>query len=103
MNYEDRTLTCLDCGQPFVFSADDQSYHAEKGFTNEPKRCPSCRQQRRNDRDGGAGRGQREMFTVVCADCGQDATVPFQPRGDRPVYCNDCFSKHRTSNVRGGW
>ena len=51
MSYEDRTLTCQECEQPFTFSADDQSYHAEKGYTNEPKRCPSCRQARRNDRD----------------------------------------------------
>jgi hypothetical protein len=38
MSYEDRTLTCQDCGQEFTFSADDQQYHAEKGYTNEPKR-----------------------------------------------------------------
>ena len=97
MNYEDRTLTCQDCGQPLTFSADDQSYHAMKGFTNEPKRCDSCRQIRRNERDGGNGQGRREMFPVVCAECGKDTTVPFQPRGDRPVYCSDCFSKQRTA------
>jgi len=95
MNYEDKTLTCLDCGQPFTFSADDQSYHALKGFTNEPKRCDSCRQTRRNERDGGNGQGQREMYPVVCAECGKDTMVPFQPRGDRPVYCNDCFRKQK--------
>ena len=104
MSYEDRTLTCLDCGQSFTFTADDQSYHAEKGYTNEPKRCPSCRQSRRSQRfDGGFGggggggggydRGPREMHSVVCAECGKDATVPFQPRGDRPVYCSDCYSR----------
>ena len=102
MDYEDKTLPCLDCGQPFTFSADDQSYHAMKGFTNEPKRCTSCREARRNERDGGYGRGPREMHTVVCAECGKDATVPFQPRGDRPVYCSDCFSKQRTSE-RSSW
>ena len=101
MNYEDRTLTCVECGQGFTFSADDQSYHAEKGYTNEPKRCTSCRQSRRSQRDdsgggyGGGYGGPREMHTVVCADCGKDATVPFLPRGDRPVYCSDCFSSMR--------
>ena len=97
MSYEDRTLTCLDCGQSFTFSADDQAYHAEKGYTNEPKRCPSCRQTRRSQRYGdgfgGYDRGPREMHSVVCADCGKDATVPFQPRDDRPVYCSDCYSR----------
>ena len=59
MVYEDRTLTCVECSQPFTFTADDQSYHAEKGYTNEPKRCPSCRQARRGQRysDGGGGGG----------------------------------------------
>ena len=102
MIYEDKTLTCQDCGTTFAFSADDQSYHAEKGFTNEPKRCPSCRQARRSERNGGNGQGQREMHPVVCAECGKDTTVPFQPRGDRPVYCGDCFSKQRTA-VRSNW
>ncbi|MBC8280994.1 MAG: zinc-ribbon domain containing protein [Chloroflexi bacterium] len=98
MSYQDRNLTCVECGQSFIFSADDQSYHAEKGYTNEPKRCPSCRQARRANRssDGGGfgfDRGPREMHTVVCAECGNEATVPFRPRGDRPVYCSDCFSR----------
>jgi CxxC-x17-CxxC domain-containing protein len=102
MSFEDRTLTCQDCGQPFTFSADDQEFHAMKSFTNEPKRCESCRQARRNERDGGSGSGPREMHAVVCAECGKDTTVPFQPRGDRPVYCSDCFNKQRTGS-RSNW
>ena len=100
MSYQDRTLTCQDCGQPFTFSAEDQSYHAEKGYTNEPKRCPSCRLARRGERSGGGGgygRSSREMYPAVCAQCGKDTQVPFQPRGDRPVYCSDCFSRQPTS------
>lgn len=107
MSYEDRTLTCQDCGESFTFSADDQQYHAEKGYTNEPKRCPSCRQARRGDRgdrgDGGYGgykSSRREMHPAVCAQCGKDTQVPFQPRGDRPVYCSDCFSKQPSSQGR---
>ena len=102
MNYEDKTLTCQGCGQPFTFSADDQSFHAMKGFTNQPKRCDSCRQSRRNERGDGYSQGPREMHPVVCAECGKNTTVPFQPRGDRPVYCSDCFSKQRTS-TRPSW
>ena len=41
--YTDKNLTCVDCGGTFLFSADDQEFYARKGFTNEPKRCPSCR------------------------------------------------------------
>ncbi len=33
----------------------------------------------------------REMIDVQCAQCGKDAQVPFKPRGDRPVFCNNCF------------
>ncbi len=102
MNYEDKTLTCQDCGETFTFSADDQSFHAMKGFTNEPKRCDSCRQSRRNERGDGYSQGPREMHPVVCAECGKNTTVPFQPRGDRPVYCSDCFNKQRTS-TRPSW
>jgi CxxC-x17-CxxC domain-containing protein len=108
VNFVDKTLTCADCGAEFIFSADDQAYHQEKGFTNEPRRCPSCRASRRADRGGGGSYGggggyggQREMFTVTCSQCGKEAQVPFQPRGDRPVYCSDCFRSQRSSSGGG--
>ena len=96
---EDRTLACVECGESFVFSLDDQRYHQEKDYSD-PKRCPSCRQARRTYRNQGEGGGvdrssPREMYAVVCAQCGADAQVPFQPRGDRPVYCSDCFNQQR--------
>jgi len=99
--YTDKTLTCQDCGQSFAFSADDQEFFAGKGYT-EPKRCPACRQARKAERGDGGGYGggggggyggAREMHAVVCAECGQNTEVPFEPRGDRPVYCRNCFSK----------
>lgn len=97
MPYEDRILSCTECGQSFTFSADDQAYHFERGYANEPKRCPSCRQTKRAQRnDGGFDRGGREMYPVVCAECGTDTTVPFRPRGERPVYCSDCFRRQGT-------
>ena len=77
------------------------AYHAEKGYTNEPKRCTSCRLARRNRGSNGGfnnayDQGRREMHPTVCAECGKDTMVPFQPSGDRPVYCSDCY------NRRGG-
>lgn len=87
---QDKTLTCRDCGREFVFTASEQEFYAEKGFTNEPTRCKDCRNARKN-----AGRPQREMFDAVCASCGKPCKVPFQPRDDRPVYCSDCFNKQR--------
>ena len=95
MVFQERILTCAECGNSFAFTVEDQQYHAEKGYTNEPKRCPPCRDARRSERrssGGGFGSsGPRQMFAVVCAQCGKDAEVPFRPTGDRPVYCSDCY------------
>lgn len=103
----DKTLTCRDCGTNFTFTASEQDFFHTKGFTNEPGRCPSCRAARKDNRTGtgyssaGGADRQREMFSVVCAQCGKNAQVPFQPRGDKPVYCSDCFrSKQLTSTRR---
>lgn len=103
MSFVDRTLTCADCGTGFTFTAGEQEFHSSKGFSNEPRRCPSCRQSRR-DSDGGSrgGGGAREMFDAICASCGKTARVPFQPRGDRPVYCSDCFQSQPRSGGGGG-
>ena len=95
MEYEEKTLTCQSCAQTFVFSAEEQSFYASKGYVNEPKRSESCRAERRDQRSDSPDYSQREMHPVVCASCGKDTTVPFQPRGDRPVYCRECFSKQR--------
>ena len=106
MPYTDKTLTCVDCGAEFTFTAEDQEYHASRGFQNEPRRCPSCRQARKSERgDGGGYRGgygssSRQMYPAVCAECGQSTEVPFEPRGDRPVYCRDCFSKRSPARSR---
>ncbi len=43
MSFEDKSLTCSDCGSEFTFSAGEQEFFQSKGFTNEPKRCPECR------------------------------------------------------------
>jgi CxxC-x17-CxxC domain-containing protein len=103
MMYTDQSRTCSDCGVEFTFTAGEQEFHASKGFTNPPGRCPECRAARRAQRDGGSSGGsygsQREMFSATCASCGKEARVPFQPRGDKPVYCSDCF---RAQPARAG-
>ncbi|SMC47187.1 zinc-ribbon domain containing protein [Papillibacter cinnamivorans] len=87
--YNDKTLVCKDCGQEFIFTAREQEFYAEKGFTNEPQRCKTCRDARK-----GISRGaSRQMYDAVCAECGKPCKVPFEPRNDRPVYCSDCFRK----------
>ena len=112
--YSDKVMTCADCSQDFVFTARDQEFYADRGFT-EPRRCSSCRASRkaaRGDSGGGYGdsaggysggssggggyaRGPREMFTATCSSCGKEASVPFRPTSGKPVYCNDCFALRR--------
>ncbi len=93
--YTDEMLTCVDCGRTFTFTANEQQFYASKGFTNKPSRCADCRAARKasGGRGGSGGGGaRREMFKATCSQCGGVAEVPFQPRGDKPVYCRDCFA-----------
>ena len=85
--YQDRTLKCKDCGEDFVFTAGEQEFYDEKGFQNEPQRCKVCRDAKKS-----AGRLPRELNVTVCAQCGKEAKVPFQPSNDRPVYCSECYA-----------
>ncbi len=108
MAFEDKQIVCEDCGSEFMHSAEDQERYAERGFTNEPKRCRSCREKRKarqqeggGQRGGGRGGGgydrrpERVSYDAVCAACGVATTVPFKPSGDRPVYCRDCYRQRR--------
>jgi CxxC-x17-CxxC domain-containing protein len=96
MSFQDKSLTCADCGATFTFTAQEQEFFQSKGYTNEPKRCPTCREARKAERGGGGSggyRAKRQMYPAVCAQCGKDTEVPFEPRSGRPVYCSDCYSK----------
>lgn len=61
LSYEDKNITCVDCGKPFVFTAGEQAFFAEKGFGGGPKRCPNCRAARRAERDGAPGAPPRPV------------------------------------------
>jgi CxxC-x17-CxxC domain-containing protein len=120
--FTDKTLKCMECGQDFTYTVAEQELHQSLGYQNEPKRCTPCREAKRQrkggpgggggprgggggggggPRGGGGGGGggggpAREYFVAICGECGKEAQLPFKPRGDRPVYCSDCFSKRRT-------
>jgi CxxC-x17-CxxC domain-containing protein len=115
----DRTLTCRDCGQEFLFTEGEQQFYTERGYS-EPSRCKPCRQARKAQQGtgggssyssgggggygggggsyggNGGGGGQRQFFPAVCSECGKDTEVPFQPTPGKPVYCRDCFQSRRT-------
>jgi len=96
--YQDQTLTCRDCGKQFVWTASEQEFYASKGFQNSPVRCPedrAAKKARMGDSRGGFNAGPRQMFEITCSNCGRKDTVPFQPKGDRPVLCRDCFRQKK--------
>ena len=96
MSFQDKSIQCYDCGVTFTFGVEEQELFQSKGYSNAPKRCPSCRQARKSQRYGNTSNGaRRQMFPVTCTECGKDTEVPFEPRGDRPVYCSDCYRKVR--------
>ena len=118
----DKTLTCRDCGAQFTFTEGEQEFYTQKGYS-EPLRCPDCRARKKAARTGGGygdsyGNGgsyngggyssgggygrERVMTQVVCANCGKDTEVPFVPRGDKPVYCSDCFATMGGNRGGGG-
>ena len=115
MAYTDQTLVCRDCNQEFIFTTGEQEFYASHSLTNTPSRCPSCRAARKAQSGGGYGSGRgsgpreaRQMYTTTCSNCGNEAQVPFQPRGDKPVYCSDCYqtmspASGRSSDRRSRW
>lgn len=107
-------ITCATCGTDFEFTQEEQEFYESKGF-QPPRKCKPCRNAAKANRDsggygggnrggygggggyasGGYGRPQRQMFDAVCAGCGINTQVPFEPNGSKPVYCRDCFQQSR--------
>ncbi len=122
----ERTLTCRDCGQEFVFTAGEQEFYQQRGFSD-PQRCPSCRAARKAQRNqngggnasgggyssggygggyssggysgsgGGYSSGPRQLYDATCSECGQQTQVPFNPTPGKPVYCRDCFQSRKAA------
>ncbi len=99
MSFQDKTLTCSDCSKSFTFTVEEQEQFQQKGYTNEPKRCPECRQARKADRGESPASiyNSRQTYPATCSDCGKATTVPFEPKQGRPVYCSNCYRKVRVS------
>ncbi len=110
-----QNITCVECSKQFEFTESEQEFYQSKGFST-PGRCPDCRAARKAARNGGSysgsssyggsstygGSGERQMYPAVCAQCGKDTQVPFSPRGDKPVYCSDCYRAQQGSSSSYG-
>ena len=115
MSLSDQTLYCRDCNAEFIFTVGEQEFYASRGFTNSPSRCPECRAARKQSGGGynyssggrsGGYRESRQMYSVTCSSCGNEAQVPFEPRGDKLVYCSDCYQRQssgRSVGQRSRW
>jgi CxxC-x17-CxxC domain-containing protein len=101
MSFVDKSIKCSDCGSDFAFGTSEQELFAQRGYTNDPKRCPLCRANRKAQSNSSSGYSQstRQMFPAVCAECGRETQIPFEPRQGRPVYCSDCY-RVRSNGVR---
>ena len=98
MEFTDRTLTCIECSEEFVFTAGEQKFFALKNLVNDPRRCKNCKIQRAAN--GGSRAGLTTSFVkhetlATCSQCGKQTTLPFRPTQGRPVFCRDCFQHRR--------
>lgn len=59
----DKTINCKDCGAEFIFSEGEQAFYQEKGFANEPQRCPDCRRARKQQRNNNSGGGGGNRYS----------------------------------------
>src|SRR5215510_9365317 len=111
---EDKSITCVDCGEEFLFTAGEQAFYRERGLTNEPTRCKNCREKRKANRGSSAGsmgggggggsygRSEKQMYPATCSNCGRDTEVPFMPTSGRPVLCRDCFNAAKGGGAGAG-
>lgn len=90
MSFTDRVLKCVDCGKDFVFTAGEQIFFREKQFEHDPKRCKNCKLKHQT-----SGFSVRVETRTVCAQCGEETTVPFRPRLATPVLCRSCYQQNK--------
>ena len=101
MEFQDRSLTCVDCGSDFIWTAGEQLFFADKQFKNEPKRCKACKAKRANRVSAGPSGQGRVETTTNCSACGKETTVPFRPTQGRPVFCRECFQSRKFAGAGG--
>ena len=103
MGFTDKNVTCADCNKEFVFSATEQEFYASKGFTNEPKRCPDCRQARKSSRNasGGSGPSRGRCIPTVCAQCGKQTGDSFRTSIGQAGLLQRLLQHHKSEKVSG--
>jgi CxxC-x17-CxxC domain-containing protein len=105
--FDDISITCIDCSQPFIWTIGEQVFFRDKKLQNSPKRCKGCKHAKNRRLEAievGQVTGKRQRFEVKakCARCNEMTTVPFYPSQGRPVYCRACFIEMKTPTATGG-
>jgi CxxC-x17-CxxC domain-containing protein len=102
MEFQDKSLRCVDCGSEFIWTAGEQLFFADKQFKNEPKRCKTCKAKRATRVSAGPSPARdRVETTTQCSACGKETTVPFRPTQGRPVFCKECFQQRKFAGAGG--
>lgn len=83
---KDLKLICKDCGDTFIFTAEDQKFYAKQGFTNAPARCKTCREEFQKKKYKG-----QELVNVKCFKCKKVGKIVTKPSIPNKVLCADCF------------
>jgi len=94
--FEDHSIQCIDCREPFVWTAGEQAFYRTKNLSNPPKRCKPCKKEKNKRLDAietarATGQRYRVDIKAQCARCKQMTTIPFYPSQGRPVYCRACY------------
>lgn len=101
MEFQDRILSCVDCGAEFTWTAGEQQFFADKHFRNEPKRCKACKAKKASRPAHAPASRERVETAANCSACGRETTVPFRPTQGRPVFCKECFQSRRPAGTGG--
>src|SRR3954470_5422583 len=101
MEFQDRILSCVDCGTEFIWTAGEQQFFADKNFKNEPKRCKTCKGKRAPRPAGGGSSAEGVEPQTSDEACGKGTTVPFKPTQGRPVFCKECFQSRKFAGAGG--
>ena len=104
--FEDTSLTCIDCSIEFIWTAGEQIFFRDKSLLNPPKRCKECKKAKNRRLEAVelariTGKKQRIEVKAECARCSEVTTVPFYPSQGRPVYCRKCFVEMNTASTNG--
>ena len=101
MEFQDKHLTCVDCGTEFIWTAGEQTVLRGQELQERAEALQGVQGQA--CQSSGRVRGMRERVETAtnCSACGKETTVPFKPTQGRPVFCKECFQQRKFAGAGG--